>query len=375
MRTRIEAATLAVFLTSATVVFGQGNPAKDEKPAKSAEQKALDELIALALKNNPDLRVAEAKMREAEAELNRTRFQVTHNVVALRTKIDAARATKQEALNRLQRMQTLFDKHGAGQEELDGAKVTYERYRAEVAAFEAELPYLLGKSALEPEKDAPGAVSERARSEALAKALEYLAASSQRKIPSGTGAENTRIALEKKINVNLKNMSPKQIVADLAMHVKEIALVDNINAKDLPGVTLELEGATVCGVMQALEDLAPGLRFTVRDYGILVTYKAELPVEALSVHDFLKSDAGKEKPKGDAAKPEESTHNFIDLGSDVGLTKGHNLEIFRTKPQPKYLGTIRILEVKPTQSVGQGVRKPNEPIKEGDRVTSQVFVK
>src|SRR2546425_220306 len=45
------------------------------KKEKDLKAMTLDELLAKALKDNPDLRVAESKVREAEAELNRTRLQ------------------------------------------------------------------------------------------------------------------------------------------------------------------------------------------------------------------------------------------------------------------------------------------------------------
>jgi outer membrane protein TolC len=38
---------------------------------------SLEQLLAEAMKNNPDIRVAEAKLREAEAVLNQARLQAT----------------------------------------------------------------------------------------------------------------------------------------------------------------------------------------------------------------------------------------------------------------------------------------------------------
>src|SRR5205823_10488997 len=58
--------------------MGMGQPAK---PAQASEP-TLEEMLTNALKDNPDIRVAEAKVREAEAELNRTRLQVTQKVLA-----------------------------------------------------------------------------------------------------------------------------------------------------------------------------------------------------------------------------------------------------------------------------------------------------
>src|SRR5206468_7820042 len=68
--------------------MGMGQPAK---PAQAAEP-TLEEMLTNALKDNPDIRVAEAKVREAEAELNRTRLQVTQKIVALQQALLAQKA-------------------------------------------------------------------------------------------------------------------------------------------------------------------------------------------------------------------------------------------------------------------------------------------
>jgi len=50
------------------------------------------------------------------------------------------------------------------------------------------------------------------------------------------------------------------------------------------------------------------------------------------------------------------------------------LFLFRTKPQPQYLGKIRIISVGPDQSVGQVIGTPTHGIKiqEGDHVASSL---
>jgi hypothetical protein len=65
----------------------------------------------------------------------------------------------------------------------------------------------------------------------------------------------------------------------------------------------------------------------------------------------------------------------ITIGSDSGVLKGHTLEVFRLDPVPSksmYLGTIRILEVRPNEAVGQPVDRPRAPIQVGDRVASRI---
>src|SRR5947208_69846 len=49
----------------------QPSPTRPELPKRSQ----LEQMLTEALLNNPDIRVAEAKLREAEAELNRVRLQ------------------------------------------------------------------------------------------------------------------------------------------------------------------------------------------------------------------------------------------------------------------------------------------------------------
>jgi BMFP domain-containing protein YqiC len=407
MRKRIESTALAALLTYAGMVFGQTGPGKEEKPAnppadkpaKTIEQMSLDELLALALKNNPDLRVADAKVREAEAELNRARLQVTQKVVNARNAIKSQEANVAAAATGVQRAKQMSDKAVISREEVNAAQLVLVREKAKLTELEAELPYLIGKAPQEGGKDSVRDAAYRAFSQYFATSIfvnDQLAATAAQQhfnAPRGTDAEKLRKALGKPINLRFEKSNLKDVLAEMGDN-QGVSFLVNINVKDLPEITLNLKDTSLGGALQALEDITPGLRFTVRDYGILVTYKTQLPADAMSVHDFLKSEAGKEKPKGEAGKPEESTPNvppgkvdgkvkqvdanglvLIDLGSDDGLAKGHNLEAFRLDPQPRYLGTLRIVQVRLKEAVGQPVRKLNDAIKEGDRVSNQVFVK
>src|SRR5262245_42079158 len=60
----------------------QARKAAREAVTRERERQTLEELLARALKDNPDIRVAESKLREAEAELNRVRLLVTQKLVA-----------------------------------------------------------------------------------------------------------------------------------------------------------------------------------------------------------------------------------------------------------------------------------------------------
>jgi hypothetical protein len=64
---------------------------------------------------------------------------------------------------------------------------------------------------------------------------------------------------------------------------------------------------------------------------------------------------------------------LISLGSDAGIVKGHTLEVYRLAPQGKYLGHIKIIEVRPYESVGQIMGKATGPILKDDRVASKLL--
>src|ERR1700722_20375703 len=69
---------------------------KLEKAREEQKAASLEEMIQQALKSNPDIRVAEVKVREAQAERERTRLQVVGQVENQLAEIAAAKAAHQE---------------------------------------------------------------------------------------------------------------------------------------------------------------------------------------------------------------------------------------------------------------------------------------
>jgi hypothetical protein len=63
----------------------------------------------------------------------------------------------------------------------------------------------------------------------------------------------------------------------------------------------------------------------------------------------------------------------INLGSDSGLTKGNTLEVFRLKPRPTYVGTLRIMDVRPHEAVGKLMGTgPRGRVQKDDEVASKI---
>ena len=66
----------------------------------------------------------------------------------------------------------------------------------------------------------------------------------------------------------------------------------------------------------------------------------------------------------------------ITIGSDAGLVTGNTLEVYRLNTlvpdQSKYLGRIRLIQVRNTEAVGQLMGKPTAPPQAGDTVSSRI---
>ena len=82
MRTRCLAAPWWCCSVGSVALAADRRLRRPKKPAEEKKPSQLEELLAQALRDNPDMRVADAKVREAEAELNRARLLVIQKVVA-----------------------------------------------------------------------------------------------------------------------------------------------------------------------------------------------------------------------------------------------------------------------------------------------------
>jgi len=65
----------------------------------------------------------------------------------------------------------------------------------------------------------------------------------------------------------------------------------------------------------------------------------------------------------------------INVGSDAGLQTGHTLEVYRLKPEAKYLGRVKVVEVTAGEAVCQPLDKLADTIRPGDSVASRLTKK
>jgi hypothetical protein len=141
-------------------------------------------------------------------------------------------------------------------------------------------------------------------------------------------------------------------------------------------VTMQINDSPFGAALEMLEDTLPNVHFAVRDYGVLLTAAERLPPGAVPLYTFWKSRAAANDPDvaGEIkAVDQQAGLVTISIGSDAGLKKGHNLFVYRLQPKPRYLGEVRIVDVRETESVGRpNLQSKTETIHVGDKVSSNL---
>jgi hypothetical protein len=301
----------------------------------------LDDLLAQALKDNPDIRVAESKLREAEAELNRVRLQVSQKLVAQQREIAVSKAAMQQAEADYARITALVKTGAGSQEMLNSVAARLQQIKAELARLEADLPYLLGSPAgvrqraytaiyggkmksvqksnstdaksAQQAQDQQGEETLRERSmETLRREVDEFVLKEQlktageriefmppslavivrnRPLPPAM-ADKIRKALDTPVKVDFNQTTPKDILDFLQDHTKGFNLVDQVHIDKAAPVTLRLsEPVPVGAVFQFLEDQY-AWRFVIREYGIVVAQAGRVPPGAVNLQTFWKDRPG-----------------------------------------------------------------------------------
>ncbi len=130
-----------------TVSAQTGNVVTPTPTAAPKEKSGLEKALEESLKSNPDLRVAAAKVHEAEATLSRARLQVTQKVVTAYQAVEIAKATVNIAQKTLERLRALQKSNAVAAEDVAKAEQELTAAKGKLATAEADFNYLLGKSA------------------------------------------------------------------------------------------------------------------------------------------------------------------------------------------------------------------------------------
>jgi hypothetical protein len=343
------------------------SPAKPEKPKPSE----LEQMLTEALVNNPDIRVAEAKLREAEAELNRVRLQALQKLGSMHHSLEMQRAAVKGAEASLEQAESNRARGVNLLESTQQLQALLAKEKAKLAALETELPLLLGrppqatsanKRAAESGEvaaksffqlyDVPGTLLKRyagwhgdactachdgtawkAWPEAVHSRWHWAEATSQSPGQSAQGvmADKIRKALDSSVRVDIKGKSLTEAVKVFEEKAPGISFHTVVPSQQFSGIqiNLHLEQVPLGAALQALEDTytypqgsfdTGGLRLAVREYGLLITTRGMLPPGATLLHDFWKGQSGKAKGSTPSDNIEDKSHLPDDIEGAIKAT-------------------------------------------------------
>lgn len=224
-----------------------------DQPAEREIPDDLGNALSLALSQNPQLRVAEAKVRQAQAEYDQVSLSVVHDVtLAFREYAKEKEAVVPSAAKR------------AHAENLERAK--------------AKLMYVLGIETRLETKPVAWKFEfihepEKSKSKAARQPGSGGAPPSGETVPSPSAA--MREALEETTDFDFTDQPLSDVLDYLAhKHGPHLQFLFGEGGNKSQPVTANLHAVTVRAGLQAIADLT-GTCFVFRDYGILITHDSE----------------------------------------------------------------------------------------------------
>jgi hypothetical protein len=312
---------LTLLLAGVCVANGQGPGSTEKKTeliTKATQRSKLEEMLAQALQNNPDIRVAKAKqeqakatLNEADAEVNRAILQVAQKVTTLYRALETQKeriTSVEEELNVATRR---YESGRLGTDEVAQVKQRVIAAKAKRADLESELSLLLGTTPAGAEGVRVGqadtscvqchqnATQETWDEKALVAAHKLIGFKTDwlitKKATTGPMAARIRKALDMPVLLNYKDMKAKDIFKDLLDKFAGIPIVDTSGYERMDkgtdlgkSVTLQFKEPLPLGAaLQMLGDQVKDCPYLyVREYGILATYTDKPSPGAVRLLDF-----------------------------------------------------------------------------------------
>jgi hypothetical protein len=333
------------------------------KPAEPAE-KALESLIAQALRNNPDILAAEAKLREAEAELRRAKVVLALKIAEQRVAVENQRKIVDAEQEEYQIYDKLLKSGQGSHGDMLRAQQKLLLAKAQLAQAEAALNTTIGalpkgvtvntggSAGGPPVGGVPGGGLLGGPTGGISNTLGISGISGVAgnigggisgiggiggisgigggiagggimgfgggvggnlgvlgggfgpsmpppSMPQPSMADKLRVALDATIKLTpVKDKPLAEVLNSLRTHAKSVPFLVHLGEKAEEPVSLSLEGEVQLGAaFQALEDVVPGLKAYVREYGILVTLDEQQPEAAMPLVEFWRKKAPAEKGK------------------------------------------------------------------------------
>jgi hypothetical protein len=245
----------------------------------------LDDLLSQALKSNADVRLAESKVREAEAELNRVRMHIMQQIVKLDIDIKEARerAAKTTAIH--QSDERLFRQQAISEKDLADAAAKMLIAKSALARLEGELPFLLGQ---QPQAAKYWAGTNLGFYTGFGNRLTSTASStgtstmSTAPAISGSTTDKIRKALDTPFKLDYHDATLEIVLADFRKAAKGVNFIANEKIEGRKFNADLSEPVPLGAALQWFEDQT-GLKFVIREYGIVLAPPANLPPGAVGV--------------------------------------------------------------------------------------------
>lgn len=259
--------------------------------------------VALALKQHPDIKVAEAKVAVAAAVLDQARLAVTQRVGPAFARIQTAKVKVKQTEDALNHTAGLVKKGFQPQQTAERVEAEVQAAKMELAAAEAELKALTGGGEKEVE---PNVHAVWLRGKDL-KAWRFESSIST---PAGTVADKLRAVIDKRVKFPdqkgvpfvkvvdaLKTAAGIDFTVRTPSHAQFTEQAVNVPAGDMTVTAwteLMLDEFNVGRVKYA---------FYIREYGLLLTAVDAAPPGALSLTEFARLvRAEKEEKKAEPKK-------------------------------------------------------------------------
>jgi hypothetical protein len=355
MRISIKCVVLSLVMVTGWS-FGQQSAEKPATDKAASNPKPLEDLIAAALRHSPDLQVADAKVREAQAELRRTRLATLQKVIDANAAVEAARAALVPAEASFKSYSRMLQAKAASEEDVRSAEAKFIAAKTQLAQAEASLNTLTGT--MPAGVGNVGAVDGSVNGPAIQRDLggnTPMGIAGGAGIGSGIGgfaginglgggfqgiggfqgafgggvqgtffgngfqgaiggfgggmppprlprtpmADKVRSALNVTVKVKPLTAVPlADVIKNYRASAEGVPFLLHLGDKGAEPITLSLEGEVqLGGFLQALEDVVPGLKCYIREYGILITLDETQPEGAMPLIEFWHQKSAQEKPK------------------------------------------------------------------------------
>jgi hypothetical protein len=288
----------------ATVVFAQKpaepkpSPGKDGS-ADKARRPSLEELLAAALQHSPEVQVAEAKLKEAEAQLKHTRLQVAQRLVDLYTSSEAQQKNLNFAEEEFKRVYQMRQQGTVSAGELAETERKLQMLKGQVAQLEASVATLTGRLPL---------LNQLGTTNPNFNFIEYRDANLPLGNVQGGGsgfglgdggpkprwprqpiADRMLKALDQPIAKfnKFENITLADLMDYVREQSKDVPVLAKLDGREASNVTINFNGDLTLGsFFEVLTDSVPGFKVFVRDYGFLMAFEDNAPEDGLGVGDF-----------------------------------------------------------------------------------------